>query len=410
MMLKLYAQMALASIARAKLRSLLTMLGVIIGITSVIMIFALGEGLKRQVAGQLKDVGADLVSVRSGKIVERDGDGRITKVNLSSVFAQSNLTDTDLEAVKGVAGVSAVAPVAYLTAPVSTQDKAITVNDIPLLATTPQIRDVQGRDVETGQFFTTPELEKNLIVLGADLARELYGEDSPIGRIVIVRNTEFVIRGVMQRAKASPLDIINTNLDRAAYIPTGAAKKLSGGSIAYREIGVKVSQTDSISKTVNAINQKLLEPRQGVRDFTVLEPQDFVNVLDKVFGVLTTFVAAVAAISLFVGGIGIMNIMLVSVSERTREIGIRKSIGATDQQILGQFMIEAIVLTLIGGVIGVAVSFVFTGLARLYTTFQPFIRLEVIAAALLVTMAVGVIFGIVPALKAARKDPIESLR
>jgi putative ABC transport system permease protein len=105
-----------------------------------------------------------------------------------------------------------------------------------------------------------------------------------------------------------------------------------------------------------------------------------------------------------------MNIMLVSVSERTREIGIRKSIGATDQQILGQFMIEAIVLTLIGGVIGVAVSFVFTGLARLYTTFQPFIRLEVIAAALLVTMAVGVIFGIVPALKAARKDPIESLR
>ena len=409
-MIKLYTSMALSSILRAKWRSLLTMLGVIIGITSVVMIFALGEGLKRQVSGELKDLGADMVMVRSGNIIERDDSGKVAKVNLSDVFTQSSLTESDVDSLKRVPGVAVVAPSAYISAPISDQEGTPLGGDSTVIATTPQIRDILNKDVETGQFFTTPEIDKNLAVLGADIAKTYFGEDPPVGRIIKIKNTEFIIRGVMESSPPSPLDTINTNYNNAIYIPLGAGKKLNGGVIGIREIGLKLNSTDDVAGTIRTIDSALSEPRQGVKDYSILESRDFIQVLDSVFGVLTIFVAAVAAISLFVGGIGIMNIMLVSVSERTREIGIRKSIGATNQQILGQFLIEAIILTLLGGLIGVGISLAASGLLRIYSELQPFVEWRIVAGALGVTLMVGIIFGIVPALKAARKDPIESLR
>lgn len=409
-MIKLYAQMAMSSIGRAKMRSLLTMLGVVIGITSVVMIFALGEGLKRQVAGELKDLGTDLVFVRSGNLVERDDDGKVVKVNISDVFTQSILTEQDVEAVKAIPGVSYAAPIAFVSAPITNDEGAALTGDTAIIATTPQIRDVLNRDVETGQFFTTPELSKNLVVLGPDVAEKLFGEDPPIGRILKIKNTDFVIRGVMEKSKSSPLDLVNTDYNGAIYIPLGAAKNLSGGVLGIREINIKLEDATAASSTVKVINQKVLELHGGSQDFSVLEAQDFVGVLDQVFGVLTTFVGAVAGISLFVGGIGIMNIMLVSVSERTREIGIRKSVGATNQQILGQFLVEAIILTMIGGVIGIVISLLVSTGLRLYTDIHPYVDPRIVLAAIAVTLIVGVTFGIVPALKAARKDPIESLR
>ena len=409
-MIKLYTSMAFSSIARAKARSFLTMLGVIIGITSVVMIFALGEGLKRQVAGELKELGSDLIIVRSGNIVERDDDGKVKKVNLTDVFSQSTLSEVDAEALKNLPEVAAVAPSAFMTAQVATEEGKILPSDGAIIATTPQIRDILNRDVSTGQFFTTPELNKNLVVLGPGAAKQLFGEDPPVGRILKIKNIDFIVRGVMEEAKPSPLDFVNTDYNNAIYIPLDAAKTLNGSTLGIREIGVKLNTTDNLDQTVQTINTTMRDSHQGGGDFSVLEPKDFVGVLDQVFGVLTTFVGAVAGISLFVGGIGIMNIMLVSVTERTREIGIRKSVGATNQQILGQFLVEAMILTLMGGIIGVFLSFVISGLLRLYTSLQPFVEWQVVAIALAVTLAVGIIFGIVPALKAARKDPIESLR
>lgn len=409
-MIKLYLSMAISSIKRSKWRSLLTMLGVIIGITSVVMIFALGEGLKRQVAGELQELGADIVTVRSGNIVERDENGVVTNVNFSDVYSQSTLTAADVEALMALPQVSAVAPSAYLQVQALTEDDQPMPGDSAIIATTPQIRDILNRDVSTGQFFTTPEMNKNLAVLGPSIAKKLFGEDPPVGRILKIKNNEFVIRGVMEETKSSPLDMINTDFNNAIYIPLGAAETLNGSVLGIREIGIKLNDTNNLQDTVLAINNVMKGTHQGTVDYSVLEAQDYVNVLDQVFGVLTTFVAAVAGISLFVGGIGIMNIMLVSVTERTREIGIRKSIGATNQQILGQFLVEAIILTLMGGIIGVIMSLILSGILRLYTTLQPFVEWRVVLVSLGVTLSVGIIFGIVPALKAARKDPIESLR
>lgn len=409
-MIKLYIQMAMSSIKRAKWRSLLTMLGVIIGVTSVVMIFALGEGLKRQVSGELKDLGADSIVVRSGNIIERDVNGKVSKVNLRDVFTQSVLTDSDTEKLKAVKGVSYVAPIAFVSAPiVSDENKELSGSGV-IIATTPQIREVLNRDVETGEFFTTPELGKNLVVLGPDVAEELFGEDSAVGRILKIKNTEFTIRGVMARTKPSPLDLVNTDYNKAVYIPLTAAKALNGGSLGIREIDIKLDDAGSASTAVKEINDTVLAAHGNVQDFSVLEAKDFIGVLDQVFGILTTFIAAVAAISLFVGGIGIMNIMLVSVSERTREIGIRKSVGATNQQILGQFLVEAIILTLLGGMLGVVISLLLATGLRLYTSIHPYVEPKVVGVALAVTLIVGIVFGIVPAVKAAQKDPIESLR
>ena len=191
-MIKLYTQMAMSSIGRAKWRSILTMLGVIIGITSVVMIFALGEGLKKQVAGELKELGSDIIVVRSGNLVEKDASGKVIKVNIGDVFTQSVLTEQDVESAKAVPGVSYVAPIAFVSAPVVSDDGTSLSGDVTIVATTPQIRDVLNRDVETGEFFTTPDLNKNLVVIGPDIAKRLFGEDSAVGRIIKIKNTDFI--------------------------------------------------------------------------------------------------------------------------------------------------------------------------------------------------------------------------
>ena len=409
-MIKLYTQMAMSSIGRAKWRSILTMLGVIIGITSVVMIFALGEGLKKQVAGELKELGSDIIVVRSGNLVEKDASGKVIKVNIGDVFTQSVLTEQDVEATKAVPGVSYVAPIAFVSAPVVSDDGTSLSGDVTIVATTPQIRDVLNRDVETGEFFTTPDLNKNLVVIGPDIAKRLFGEDSAVGRIIKIKNTDFIIRGVMEPVKPSPLDLVNTDYNSALYIPLGSAKNLSGGTLGIREINLKLDDATASNETSKLVNQKVLELHGNSQDFSVLVAEDFVGVVDQVFSVLTTFVGAVAGISLFVGGIGIMNIMLVSVSERTKEIGIRKSIGATNRQILGQFLVEAIILTMIGGFVGIVISLLISTGMRLYTDIHPYVEPRVVLGAVAVTLGVGIVFGIVPAVKAARKDPIESLR
>ncbi len=409
-MIKLYTQMAMSSIGRAKWRSILTMLGVIIGITSVVMIFALGEGLKKQVAGELKELGSDIIVVRSGNLVEKDASGKVIKVNIGDVFTQSVLTEQDVEATKAVPGVSYVAPIAFVSAPVVSDDGTSLSGDVTIVATTPQIRDVLNRDVETGEFFTTPDINKNLVVIGPDIAKRLFGEDSAVGRIIKIKNTDFIIRGVMEPVKPSPLDLVNTDYNSALYIPLGSAKNLSGGTLGIREINLKLDDATASNETSKLVNQKVLELHGNSQDFSVLVAEDFVGVVDQVFSVLTTFVGAVAGISLFVGGIGIMNIMLVSVSERTKEIGIRKSIGATNRQILGQFLVEAIILTMIGGFVGIVISLLISTGMRLYTDIHPYVEPRVVLGAVAVTLGVGIVFGIVPAVKAARKDPIESLR
>ena len=409
-MIHSYFPMAVDSIRRAKWRSFLTMLGIIVGIVSVVMIFSLGEGIKRQVAGQLGELGSDLIIVRSGKLINRSADGKISSVNWSAAFGQNTLTENDLESLKALTSLRAAAPLTQIVGQVQS-DTGVSVDaSSQVLATTPQIRDILNLDVDTGEFFTTPDSNKNVVVLGPAVKARLFGDDPAVGHVVNIRGVPFVVRGVMPETKASAISITNTDYNQALFIPFTAAKSLVGGNLTIREIQLKLSADVPAKDAVAQINATLLESHGKTEDFTVLEPKDFVGVIDRAFELMTTFIAAVAGISLIVGGIGIMNIMLVSVSERTREIGIRKAIGATNQQILGQFVVEAVMLSFFGGVFGVIGSFIGTAVVRYYTPLKPVLVPNVVGVALAVAVVVGVVFGIAPAIKAARKDPIRALR
>ena len=409
-MINSYFPMAIGSIKRAKWRSFLTMLGIIVGVVSVVLIFSLGEGIKRQVSSQLGQLGSDLVVVRSGKLINRDESGAIANINWSAAFGQNTLSEQDYEALKKLPGLRAVAPLTPIIGQVESEAGVAIDASSQVLATSPQIRDIVNEDVESGEFFTTPDSNKNVVVLGPAVAAKLFGEDPAVGRIVNIRGVAFVVRGVMPEVKASAVSVISTDYNQALFIPYPAAKALVGGVLPIREIQLKLQDEATAKETLSNINASMIESHGRTADYSILEPKDFIGVIDKAFALLTTFIAAVAGISLVVGGIGIMNIMLVSVSERTREIGIRKAIGATNQQILGQFIVEAAVLSLMGGILGIAGSFIAGAAVRFYTPLRPVLVPEVIGIALLVSVVIGLFFGIAPAIKAARKDPIRALR
>ncbi len=409
-MIKTNFSMAIASIMRSKWRSFLTMLGIIVGVISVVMIFSLGEGIKHQVSSQLGDLGSDLVVVRSGKLINRDTDGGIASINWSAAFGQSTLTEQDYDSLKKLESLRAVAPLTPVLGVVESDSGTPVDANSVVLATTPQIRDVLNQDVESGEFFTTPDSNKNVVVLGPAVAAKLFGEDSPVGHTITIRGVPFIVRGVMPISKPSPLSIASSDFNQALFIPYPAAKALVGGSLPIREIHLKLASETNTKVAVAEINAAMLESHGRTEDFTVLEPKDFIGVVDKAFKLFTTFIGAVAAISLIVGGIGIMNVMLVSVSERTHEIGIRKAIGATNQQILGQFMVEALMLSFFGGLFGIIGSVLCGALIRYYTELKPVFVPQVIAVAVLTATGVGIVFGIAPAIKAARKDPIRALR
>lgn len=400
--------MALASIKSSRVRSFLTMLGIIIGVMSVVVTVALGEGVKNQVVKQVNQLGSDIIVVRPGKTIERDASGKITKFNIIASFGASTITEKDVAAVKKISGIEAVAPSSLITASISSPENADYQGAL-VIATTSDMTKILNQKIEFGDFFTDDKSKKNEAIIGSTVATNVFNQRDPIGRVMTLRGQEFIVRGVMAPFPTNPLNV-GQNYNDAVFIPFETGKKLINGATEIRELNIKVSDTAQADRIAQEINMALLANHGGQQDYTILKQAEFLDATDQVFTILTTLVAAIAGISLLVGGIGIMNIMLVSVSERTKEIGVRKAIGATDKQILGQFLIEAIVLSFTGGVIGVILSAIVTYIIKMTTSLTPSLSLTTILLATGIASAVGVIFGMAPAVKAARKDPIQALR
>lgn len=408
MMFKAHLKMALASLRSAKIRSFLTMFGVVIGVSSVLIAVSIGQGVKQQVLTQIGQLGDNVVTIIPGKSFTTDSSGTITGFNAVASQGISTLTQQDIESIKKIDGVKSVSPSVYITGVTSSPDRKNYAGGT-IIATTPEIKDILASKIEYGEFFTEKDSHKKVVVVGSNVANDLFNQRDPIGRIVTIRGEEFTVRGVLQPAPESPLNV-GLNYNNAIYMPLETGKKLTNGATQINQITIELINDKNTAATSNTIKETLLQQHKGQEDFTVMQQQDFMQATDQVFGILTSFVAAVAGISLFVGGVGIMNIMLVSVSERTREIGIRKAVGATNKQIVGQFLLEAVVLSVIGGIVGIALSFVAAYFIRLYTPIEPAISFPIIALAFGVSVAVGVVFGIAPAIKAASKDPITALR
>jgi putative ABC transport system permease protein len=396
---------AMKNLRQSKWRTIFTMMGIIIGITSVVTIVSIGEGLKQQITGQINQLGSDVITVRPGKLLTKDG--KATDLNIYALLAPSTLTVKDVESLRHSKSASNVTPVEFITNSASSDTTEL--NDVFVAGTTPNFNDTLHQKIQFGGFFSDDNGVATAVI-GSDVALRLFGLLNPVGETVHISGRDFTVGGVLAPSPGGLLSVAQADYNSSIFISAKQAEAITEGHVNILQILVQLKKTANIDSSVKEINSVVSKNHDGNSDFTVLRQEQLVGVTSQVLNTVTRFVTAIAAISLIVGGIGIMNIMLVSVSERTREIGIRKAIGATNQQILRQFLTEGLVLTIGGGIIGIIISLVINGLLRLYSDWNPVISIPVMLLAVAVSVAAGIVFSLIPALKAGRKDPITALR
>lgn len=400
-------RMARSSLRSARLRSFLTMLGIIIGVVSVVTIVSLGEGVKRQLSREVSHLGNELITIRPGKLVNRDAQGNITGVNFLSGFSVSSLSTKDLDIVAGTPRIESAVPLSLVIGAPRTDEKSFDKGFV--IATTPEMPKILNQKVEFGSFFNEEDHNKLTAIVGQGVAQQLFGENVPIGKSMQIRGQEFIIRGVFEKFESNGLNPA-IDFNSGVFIPFDTGKSINGGQAQIYEILAEVDSAEAVPSVASAVTASLKASHGDLEDFTVLKHDETISASTSVINLITRLIALVAAISLFVGGIGIMNVMLVSVSERTREIGLRKAIGATNRQIRDQFMVEAMMLSFWGALIGVAAAGLANLIIRITTDLEPIITWEVVALATGVSVLVGILFGIAPAIKASRKNPIDALR
>jgi putative ABC transport system permease protein len=400
-------KIAMTNLKATKVRTALTILGIVIGVASVTMVFALGEGAKNMVRGQVETLGENMLTVRPGKAT-RDAAGNVTGYNFLAALSASTLTEHDLHTVQHTPGVATAAPLMLVTGSVSNLEQKVAQGTI--VATTPEAREVLDLGIRVGEFIM-PNSPRGTVVLGDDLAISLLGSDTVIGQKVVLRGQEFTVSGVLKDFTSSASVSNVFDLNRVAFIQMDDGRAFNQGIAQIQQINARTEENAAPQKVGTDISAALLKNHGEEEDFSVLRAEETVQLTDSVFKVLTSFTSAVASISIIVGGVGIMNIMLVSVTERTREIGIRKAVGATNQQILSQFLTESLLMSIVGGIFGVIFGYILAYLGgTLFLGFMPGITFEIIGISLGVSLLVGLLFGAWPAIKAARKDPIEALR
>jgi putative ABC transport system permease protein len=384
-----------------KVRSFLTTLGVIIGVASVIIMLAVSAGAEAAIADQINALGANLLIVSPARGVP----GASRTLLLDDAYAIQ-------EQVVGITGISAE----QAPAPQTVKANSLTLDEIAIIGTTAEFSEVRDYEIAEGRYFTEEESDRaiKLAVLGAGLASDLFGLESPLGQSITVGSTKFTVIGVME-SKGMVADV---DYDGRVYLPISVVldKFMTTGSLGGDRVKTIYVKAESQEKVDSAITQitSLLAERHDVEvnqpDFTVQTQQDIIATQEATTEAFRSLLAWVAGVSLLVGGIGIMNIMLVSVTERTREIGLRMALGARAKDVLMQFLIEAVILSLAGGIVGVLLgiggSYLFAAVGEMRTAIVPgSIPLAFGAAAV-----VGIFFGYYPATRAADLDPIVALR
>jgi putative ABC transport system permease protein len=395
-------RIALKALNRNKLRTILTMLGMIVGVGAVITMVALGKGAQTTIEDQIKAAGTNMININPGNFSQggvRMGQG-----------ASQTLVPADAEAVREVPGVQ------YVAAGANTRGQVIAGNQN-------WSTQVQGTDVDLpyirswpttfGAFFTSQDVQvaAKVAVLGSVVSDTLFGPDvDPTGQIIRIRNQPFRVIGVMSSKGQSAM---GQDQDDTIFTPYTTVMKKLTGTQHLNNITVSAATSDT-APVAEAIRQVLRVQHKlagsDPDDFMVRTLEEMAAVRTETTRTMATFLAAIAGVSLLVGGIGIMNIMLVSVTERTREIGLRMAIGARGKDVLLQFLVEAIVLSIFGGMIGIALGFGLSAAAEHFLTWPTAIPPSAIAMAFGFAAFVGVFFGFYPALKAAKLDPIEALR
>lgn len=391
------------SILKNKGRTMLTSLGIIIGVTSVILLTAIGNGLKNYVTEQFDSLGANTVFISPGKIF--NDNGGFNSSGGGGRFVSTSFSLTDVSTLKRAIKNATIVPVAVSMVEIKSSKK--TKSDVTILGSTYQYASSANYlpSSGNGRSFTKEEDEKkaNVIVLGYGLATDLFPNSSALGKKIIVKSKNMKVIGVLDKKGGS---FGGPDVDQYAFTPIGNVFDFTGNQTVSQML-IKTANKDLVPQTKIDVTQVMLK-KFDKDAFTVFDSSQLLSSINSIIGVLTVGLAGIAAISLVVGGIGIMNIMLVTVSERTREIGLRKAIGAYPRAILIQFLIEAIILSSIGGIIGIFLgSF---GALVINKFFPAKVTFDSIAIAFSVSALVGIIFGVAPARRASKLSPIEALR
>lgn len=401
-------RIALAGLAANRLRAALTTLGIVIGVGAVIGLVSLGRAVEIYIADQFKALGSNVLFV-------------FTSVPTSGTTARIDpITTVEAEALDDSSIAPSILQIAYETGVIATVRSATDVQGGSISGVTPNYTEVRNWNVRAGSFITQSDLDNvtRVAVLGVDAVERLFGDKelNPIGQTVLINERVFTIVGVME-AQGQGF----TGEDSSIFIPfTTAVTRLSQARTRDGGYRVDVLHVQAVSE--EAMDSAALEIEvylsdaheiefEGDQDFQIINQAELLNSFSAVTGVLTVFLGMIAGISLLVGGIGIMNIMLVSVTERTREIGLRKAVGARGQDILAQFLIESILLSFLGGVLGIALGWLMTIIGEiLVPDLTLLVTLDAILLATAVSSGVGIFFGLYPASRAARMNAIDALR
>jgi len=404
-------KISLAGLRANKLRSALTMLGIVIGITSIILVVSIGNGAQNLILGEIQSMGSRTLTIDPGKPSSGFSDSMMS-------FFQQSLKDKDLDALKkksNVPHLSSIIPLVF------TQDNIIYENESysgTILGSSEKITDFYKINMASGYFFSEDDVKAkaDVAVIGSKIKEDLFGMSDPLGKKIRIKNKTLKIIGVLPEKGGG----FSFNYNKAVMVPYTTAKDYILGQKHYNEFIIEVDDEKYITQTVDDIkitlrnSHNITDPEKD--DFNVQTQKDLMKTVGTVTSVLTLFLAMVAAISLLVGGVGIMNVMFISVTERTKEIGLRKALGATNGDILSQFLYEAVFLTLSGGLMGILFGAGLSYIAAIAlsgsmsSTWQFTFPMSAAMSGIITSAIIGIVFGIYPAYQASKKNPIEALR
>ena len=399
-------RIALRALKANMLRSSLTVLGIVIGVASVVALLSIGKGATQGITDQVEGMGTNLVTISSSR---RFGPGGGSSTD--------SLMYTDYEAiVSKVDNIAGIAPYYQSQETVSTTNKTSTYS---VIGVTPSYETVTLQTIDLGRFFTAEDglTKKRIAIIGSDVSTELFEGLNPIGRSIKINNVDFEVVGVLASKGTSGFMSGDSNVLiplETGYSKVFGTRAKSNGKNVLSGISISAADAESTDAVISQ-SETVLRSQHGLGlqddlGFSVSSQAQMLSSLSSITGTMTAFLGAIAGISLLVGGIGIMNITLVSVTERTREIGLRKAVGAPRKAILFQFLVETMTLSIIGGVLGIALGSAIAGIFTFLDLIEAAITADVLLLAFTFSALIGIIFGIYPAFKASKLSPIEALR